>query len=116
LLTVELDRRPGDETPRITVRAHQRLERLASTARLSCVVTTRDVAAVRALAAMLAARRGGRSDVTLHATLGNGDAAAIVLGRDFLIDGEVAAAIEHLPGVDAVTLDIAEPPRLALVG
>jgi DNA polymerase-3 subunit alpha len=39
----------------------------------------------------------------------------VVLGRDFVLDAELAARIERLDGVTAVRLSVAEPPRLALV-
>ena len=39
----------------------------------------------------------------------------MLLGRDFLLDGELAARIESLHGVDKVELKTSEP-RLALVG
>jgi DNA polymerase-3 subunit alpha len=37
------------------------------------------------------------------------------LGRDYLLDAELAARIETLPGMLAVSLRTADPPRLALV-
>ena len=45
----------------------------------------------------------------------DGGEADVVLGRDFLVDAELAARVERIPGVAAVRLSVAEPPRLALV-
>ena len=67
------------------------------------------------IAAALAGARGGRSDVILRAVLGEGREAVVMLGRDFLIDGELADALTEIAGVQSVSLTTAEPPRLALV-
>jgi DNA polymerase III subunit alpha len=115
LLNVELDRRAGDETPRIAIRRVQPLVALAGETQLSVEIVTRDPGAVNALAGLLTPARGGRSVVALHAILSEGQHARVVLGRDFLIDEELANAIRHLPGIEDVTLDAPER-RLALVG
>ncbi len=115
LANVELDRRAGEETPRVAIRRIQPLAMLAGHARLKAVVTTRDPGAVIRLARMLGNARGGRSEICLHAGLENGRTAEIVLGRDFLIDGELADAIAAIAGIDTVALAKADQPRLALV-
>ncbi len=114
LLTVELDRQPGEETPRVTIKRLQRFEALASRTRLRADVTVADVSAIQALAALLAEERGGRGELVVHAPTGGGSHAMVRLGRDFALDGELAARIEMLPGVESVALGSAEP-RLALV-
>jgi DNA polymerase-3 subunit alpha len=40
----------------------------------------------------------------------------IVAGRDFTLDGEVAARIERISGEGSVDLSVQEQPKLALVG
>ena len=70
--------------------------------------------AVRRLADAVAGDRGGSGQLRLRACLPQG-AAELVLGRDFLLDAEIAARIERLDGVTSVRLSVAEPPRLALV-
>jgi len=114
LLNVELDRRPGEETPRVTVRSLQSFESLAKRARLQLEVEVEDGEALRRLAAIVAGERGGTGQLRLRAGWDGGEA-DIVLGRDFLVDAEMAARIERVPGVTAVRLSMAEPPRLALV-
>ena len=42
--------------------------------------------------------------------------AELVLGRDFLVDAELVARTERLPGIAAARLSAEEKPRLALVG
>ena len=59
LLTVELDRRPGEETPRVTVKRIQPFETLASSARFVLELSVATPAAMAALGALLAEARGG---------------------------------------------------------
>jgi DNA polymerase-3 subunit alpha len=40
----------------------------------------------------------------------------LLAGRDFALDGELAAKIERIAGEGSVQLSAQEPPRLALVG
>ena len=115
LLNVELDRRPGEETPRVTVRRIQPLETLAGHARLKAEIIADDPQALARLADALSGARGGRSEIVVRAMLTENREATIMLGRDFLIDGELADTIATISGVQSVSLSNAEPPRLALV-
>ncbi len=115
LLTVELDRRPGEETPRVTVKRIQPFEQLAGNARLVVEVTMEDAAGITALANLLDGYRGGRGELILRARLDGGASATVRLARDYLLDAELVARIEVLPGILAVELRTAETPRLALV-
>ena len=114
LLTVELDRKPGEDAPRVTVKALQPFESLSKRTRLRLEVEVEDGDAVRALAAAVVDHRGGNGELRLRAGFGQG-AAEVVLGRDFQLDAELAARIERLPGVLSVRLAVAPAPRLALV-
>ena len=115
LLGVELDRRPGDETPRVTIRNVTSFESLSRRTRLQLEVEADDPAALPALAALLSDHRGGSSTVRLKVHHGRG-LAEIILGRDFLVDAELVARAERLPGITAARLSAEEKPRLALVG
>ena len=115
LINVELDRRPGEETPRVTIRRLQPLESLAGNARLKAEIVVNDALAMARLADALTGARGGRSDIVVRAILSDGREANVLLGRDFLIDGELADAMAEIAGVVSVSLTNAEPPRLALV-
>lgn len=114
LATVELDRRPGEETPRVTVKRMQPFEALASLARFVVEIAVAEPAALPALARLLEHHRGARGEVLVRATVPGGEA-LLLLGRDFLLDGELVDRIEDLPGVREVTLRQSET-RLALVG
>ncbi len=50
----------------------------------------------------------------MRTRIGDGEA-QLVLGRDFLLDAEMAARVERVPGVLSVRLSVAPQPRLALV-
>jgi DNA polymerase-3 subunit alpha len=114
LLNVELDRRPGEEAPRVTIRSLQNFESLSKRTRLQLEVEVADEAAVRRLAAALAGERGGSGELRLRIRLDRGEA-ELLLGRDFLLDAELAARIERIEGMLSVRLSVAPAPRLALV-
>ena len=115
LLGVELDRKPGEDTPRVTIRRIQPFEALAGNARLTMTIALSDTAAPPALAALLHGQIGGRGEIVAEMGLTGGGSARVRLGRDFLLDAELAARIERLPGIDAVSLQATDPPKLALV-
>lgn len=115
LATVELDRRPGEETPRVSVKRLQSFESLASNARFCLELSVDTPGAMAALAGMLSEARGARGEVWATVTVSPGETTRVLLGRDFLLDGELAARIEALQDVSNVVLRTAEA-RLALVG
>ena len=111
LLRVELDWRPGEETPRVTVRSLQSYETMQAI-RLRMDVETAEVAAIPALAGL--AERGGRGEIWLKALLADGATADVLLGRDFNLDADLVARIERIPGVTA-KIGTVSGPKLALV-
>jgi DNA polymerase-3 subunit alpha len=113
LLSVELDRRPGEETPRVTIRSLIPLDRLTANARLTLHAEARDEAAARAFATRLRASRGGRGTVHLSVRAADGSLVPLMLGRDFLLDAELVAEVERIDGVGQVAL-AAETSLLAL--
>ena len=114
MLGVELDRRPGEETPRVTIRSLSGFEGLAKRTRLQIEVEVADSVALGLLAAETAQARGGTGQLLMKARLPIGEA-SVVLARDLNADAELAARIERIPGIAAVRLAVAEAPRLALV-
>ena len=82
--------------------------------RLQIEVEVADEVALRPLAAETAKARGGTGQLLMKAALPIGEA-SLVLARDLLADAELAARIERIPGIAAVRLGVADPPRLALV-
>ena len=116
LLSVELDRRPGDETPRVTIKRVQPLTDLAKRTRLQMTVRIADSASAARIAGEVVEARGSNGLLRLVIPISSGGEAVIVVGRDFALDAELAARIERVSGEGSVDLSVQEPPKLALVG
>jgi DNA polymerase-3 subunit alpha len=116
LLTVELDRRAGDDQPRVSIKRFQPLERLAKASRLQMEVRVADAALLTALAGELTAARGGNGAVRFVVPIADGREACLLVGRDFQLDAELASKLERIAGEGSVTLSVQDPPKLALVG
>jgi DNA polymerase III subunit alpha len=116
LVHVELDRRPGDETPRVTIKRFQPLESLAKRSKLQMTISVSNPAVISELASLLQSARGGSGTVRLFLPLSGGGEAIVLAGRDFALDAELAARIERITGEGSVDLSVQEPPRLSLVG
>ncbi len=114
LLNVELDRRPGEEAPRVTIRSLQLFESLSKRARLQLEIEVDELAAIARLAEAVAGDRDGQGELRLRVRIEGGEA-ELMLGRDFRLDAELAARLERIEGVAAVRLSVAPQPRLALV-
>jgi DNA polymerase-3 subunit alpha len=94
LLSVELDRREGDESPRVSIKRLQPLEQLAQRSRLQMEVRLSDAALVPRIARELANVRGGSGALRLRVPLASGGEALILAGRDLMLDAEIAARLE----------------------
>ncbi|HLO18921.1 MAG TPA: DUF655 domain-containing protein, partial [Sphingomicrobium sp.] len=116
LLTVELDRRAGDETPRVTIKRLQPLADLAKRTRLQMTIRVSDADDVVRVSRELADLNGSNGLVRFILPLASGGEAIVVAGRDYALDAELAARIERIVGEGTVDLSAQEPPRLALVG
>ena len=113
LMTVELDRRPGEETPRVTVKRFQPLDGLAKKTRLQLALSIPDASLVPLVARELLP--GGTGTVRATVAIAGGEA-TLLLGRAFLLDADLAARLTRLLGEGAVELSAQEAPQLALVG
>ena len=116
LMMVEIDRRPGEETPRVTVKRFQPLESLAKRTRLLLTLHIADASVMGAVARELAEARGGTGVIRATLPVSDRREASLVLGRDFNLDSDLAARLTRVLGEGAVELSAQEPPRLALVG
>jgi len=99
LLTVELDKRAGEDTPRVSIKRVQPFESIANTARLIVDLEVTDAAVLSRLAELIGEERGGRSTVRVWAPFGPEGQAEVVIGRNFRIDEEMVARIRGLPGI-----------------
>ncbi|MBU1257008.1 MAG: DNA polymerase III subunit alpha, partial [Alphaproteobacteria bacterium] len=111
LLYVELDRLPGEETPRVTVRKIEPFKLIASASRMELVVDTTDSVAVEALAALMAQSRGGRSELFLRTSAGNGQAVRLFLGDDFLLGADQVDAMSVIPNLTIHRFERMEPTQ-----
>ena len=116
LLSVELDRRAADETPRVTIKRVQPLTELAKRTRLQMSVRIPTGASADGILSELADARGSNGLVRLIVPLAAGGEAIVLAGRDFALNAELAARIERIAGEGSVDLSAQEPPKLALVG
>jgi DNA polymerase-3 subunit alpha len=115
LMTVELDRRPGEEAPRVTVKRFQPLDSLAKRTRLQLRLSIVEAARISLVARELAGARSGNGTVRAVLPVSEGREATILLGRDFALDADLAARLTRILGEGTVELS-AQEPRLALVG
>ena len=115
LLTVELDRRPGDDVPRVAIKRFQPLDSLAKRTRLQMEICLKEAGQVPAIANELAKAKGGTGIVRFCVTLSGDRKAQLLAGRDFALDADLAARIERLLGPDTVELSVQTPPQLAIV-
>jgi DNA polymerase-3 subunit alpha len=116
LLGVELDRRSGDETPRVTIKRFQPLSELAKRTRLQMTVRVADRSAAERAVRELTGAGGSNGLVRFLVPISGGGEATIIAGRNFALDAELAARVENAVGEGSVDLSVQEPPRLALVG
>src|SRR5437868_40343 len=98
LLAVELDRRAGDETPRVTIKRFQPLADLAKRTRLQMTIRLPDAGASERIARELSGASGSNGVVRFIVPLSSGGEASIVAGRDYALDAELAARIERICG------------------
>jgi DNA polymerase-3 subunit alpha len=116
LLTVELDKRAGDDAPRVAIKRFQPLDKLAQATRLQMEIKLRSAADAALIAREFEEMRGGNGTLRFRVPLAGGGEAIVLAGRDFRLDAEFAARIERITGEGSVDLSAQEPPRLALVG
>ena len=116
LLSVELDRRAGDETPRVTIKRIHPLSDLAKRTRLQMTVKLPDSSMADRVVRELADARGSNGLLRFIVPMTSGGEAVIVAGREFVLDAELASCIERVVGEGSVELSVQEPPKLALVG
>lgn len=115
LVTLELDRRAGEDSARATIKRVELLDSLAATTRLVLEIHLEHAGAIDGVAALLGGRGGGRGEVLLHTPISAERTARLRLGRAFRLDGELAGLVENMQGVSKAELSAAEL-RLAAAG
>jgi len=109
LITAELDRKPGEEEPRVTVKHFKPLGELAQSQRLRLDIRLIDAGLLPMLSEEL--QRGGRGVVRVTVPVDGKRNAVLLLGRDFVLDADVADRLARLLGEDQVELSAETPAR-----
>ena len=116
LIGMELQWREGEDVPRFTLRSAQPLADLARRTRGRLVVRINHPAEAATLIGVLGpAPARGRGELVAEVATESGPA-RLVLGRHFLIDTDLEAALNRALGPDRVVHEVLDPPQLALVG
>lgn len=115
LLSVEMDMKPGEETPRFSIRSAKPLSGLVSASRLKMEMDVEKVEALHALCHIMGPLQGGKSELVIRAPASDGRTAHIVLGRKFQLDAEIKIQIEAIDGIANVRLAPLSSPHLSLV-
>ncbi len=104
LLTVELDAPSADEPPRITVRGARPLSEVKSAASMVLKFDVLRPEVFADLAMLLVPGSDGRGEVIVRLRTGNGEEPQVRLGRDFMVDGELAERLATVEGIANVSL------------
>jgi DNA polymerase-3 subunit alpha len=115
LLNVELDAPSADEPPRVTVRGARPLAEVRANARMVLTLDIETIDAVRELALLLPRAAEATGEVLAKLQLAGGSEQALRLGRDFVLDGELAEQLGGLDGVHNVSLSARRAEHLRLV-
>ncbi|WP_427967431.1 DNA polymerase III subunit alpha [Altererythrobacter sp.] len=104
LLTVELDSpNPGD-APRVTVRGARPLDEVKGGTPMILTLDALSVEALRDLKLELGAGEEGQGEVIVRLMLPDGETPQLRLGRQFMLDGDLAERLAAIEGLENVEL------------
>lgn len=109
LMQVELDQRPGDEAPGITIKSAKPLEGLVASTRFKMCLEIESSDAFYHLQHLIAPLQGGRGEVVAKTRAANGQAVPILLGNKFRLDVELVEKVKAIQGVSHVALEPIRP-------
>jgi len=115
LLNVELDRPNPEEPPRVTIRGARPLDEVTGAARMSLDLKVHSADAFAELASILPRGEGGTGEVFATVRTQSGESTRLLLGRDFLLDGETVDSLALIEGVREPSLRARSTARLRLV-
>ena len=110
LLQVELDSPSPEEPPRVTVRGATPLAEVKSAARMLLSLEVDAPEAFARLAAMLTRGGAANGEVLVRLKTGLGRDPLMRLGRDFMLDSDLADLVGTIPGVAHVALTARNGP------
>ena len=116
LLDVELDAPNPGEPPRLTVRGAKPLSQISGRTAMILRADVTSVQALHDLKLELARGEDAPGEVMLRLILSGGDEVHVRLGRNFILDGELAERLVAVDGIENVTLEpLRSATRLKLV-
>jgi DNA polymerase-3 subunit alpha len=104
LLTVELDSPSPEEPPRVTVRGARPLAEVTSSTRLEMTLDIERVEAVAELKMALVANPDRRGDVVVRVLTGDLGEKRLLLGQNFVLDGDLVEAVASIAGISNVSI------------
>jgi DNA polymerase-3 subunit alpha len=108
LLTVELDAPSPDEPPRLTVRGARPLAAVSGATAMELTADIAHLEALRELQIELQSaqseRPAGAGEVVVRLSISGGDYVRMRLGRNFVLNGELAERIADIEGIAKVAL------------
>jgi DNA polymerase-3 subunit alpha len=111
LISAELLWRPGEDTPRVTIKGLTPLATLSKRQRSRLVLDLESPDAIDGLSSLLELSRGGRSEVHVRVPIAGGRYASLSLGREFTIDVETQEALARDKRVRSATLTAIDGAR-----
>ncbi len=109
LLSVELDQRPGDEAPGITIKSAKPLAGLVATTRFKMCLQIETTDAFYQLKHLIAPLQDGRGEVIAKTHAANGQSVPILLGKKFRLDVDLVEKVKAIDGVSHVALEPIRP-------
>jgi len=104
LLNVELDSPSPDEPPRITVRSARPLSEVTNSARMLLNFDVERAEAMQEIALLFETSEDRRGEAVARLRLRDGAWQHVRLGRNFVLDGELAERLEAVEGIGNVSL------------
>jgi DNA polymerase-3 subunit alpha len=116
LLNVELDSPSPDEPPRVTVRGARPLAEVHNAARMLLSLDVHTPEALQELRLALTEGEPGRGEVLARLCIGATPEPVVRLGRDFVLDGDLAEQLAQVDGLSNLSLTTRRgPAHLRLV-
>ena len=103
LLTIEMDMKEGDETPRLSIKNARPLAQMVQNARVEMAINVSKADAFHALANLMAPYSHGKGRLVANVTY-NEYHIPVILGQYSKLDGDLAAKVAEIDGIENVVI------------
>ncbi len=103
LLNIEMDMKEGDETPRFSIKSARPLAKMVQNARIQMALNVTKGDAFHLLANLMAPYSNGRGRLVANVEC-NDNQIPVILGQNFRLDGDIAAQVAEIDGIDNVVI------------